>query len=71
MSKVKNVIKGYCSREEIVDLTIISNESVEFTGDIEKYLHPVDIMREYKKELDEKEVTRSENTCNGRLFIFI
>lgn len=69
--KVKNVIKGYCSRNDITDLTIISEKAIEYSGDVKNYLYPCDIMEDYKKELDNKEVTRVENTCNNKLFIFI
>jgi len=69
--KVKNVIKGYCNRNEIIDLTIISDTAIEFSGDIKNYIHPVTIMKDYKKEIENREVKRAENTCNGRLFIFI
>lgn len=71
MSKVKNVIRGYCSRDDIEDLTIISDKTIEFSGDIKKYLYPCDIMSDYKRKLDNAEVKRAENTCNGRLFLFI
>lgn len=70
-NKVKNVIKGYCARNDIEDLTIISDDCIEFSGDIKNYLHPCEIMKEHKKEIDNKCVKRAENTCNGRLFIFI
>lgn len=36
MKKVKNVIRGYLSREDLTDLTIIDNEShkVQYSGNI-------------------------------------
>ena len=71
MGKVKNVIKGHCSREDYNELTIISNEAIEYSGSLEGYLKPIELMREFKKELDNKEVKRVETTLSGKLFIFI
>lgn len=39
--KVKNVIKGYCSRNDITDLTIISEKAIEYSGDVKNYLYKI------------------------------
>lgn len=40
--KVLNVIKGYMSKFDIEQVTIIEDDkdSVIFSGDVEKFLHP-------------------------------
>lgn len=45
--KVLNVIKGYMSKFDIEELTIIEDEqdSVIFSGDVEKFLHPCETMQ--------------------------
>ena len=45
--KVLNVIKGYMSKFDIEELTIIEDDedSVIFSGDVEKFLHPCETMQ--------------------------
>lgn len=45
--KVLNVIKGYMSKFDIEQVTIIEDdkESVIFSGDVEKFLHPCETMQ--------------------------
>ena len=59
MKKVKNVIRGYLSREYLKDLTIIDNESrkVQYSGDINEYLE----VNENSHEILYQEKTRLVN----------
>lgn len=45
--KVLNVIKGYMSKFDIEELTIIEDDedSVIFSGDVEKFLYPCETMQ--------------------------
>lgn len=45
--KVLNVIKGYMSKFDIEQVTIIEDDkdSVIFSGDVEKFLHPCETMQ--------------------------
>lgn len=71
--KVKNVIKGHLAYEDIERLTIIDiNElSPIFAGKIENWIKPQETMKEYKKEIENKEVVKSEVNCGCQLFIFV
>ena len=72
--KVKNVIKGYCGKENIDRLTIInlSNDDIGiFAGELKKYMNPTNIMEDYKKEVDEMEVIKSAVNCGCQLFIIV
>ncbi len=71
--KVKNVIKGYRSREDIEQLTIINVATYEalFSGDINGYLKPIDSMKDFKAELDERAVIATDLMNFKKLFIFI
>lgn len=71
---VKNVIKGHCSREEISNLVIINpndDDIAIFCGNIENYLNPTEIMKEYKKEVDNMRVVKSAVNCGTQLFIIV
>ena len=73
MGKVKNVIKGYCSKENIERLTIIDlscDEIALFSGSYDSYRVPGDMM-EYKMKLDEMEVVKSAVNCGRQLFIIV
>ena len=72
--KVKNVIKGYMSREDISRLVIINPDNDDiaiFSGDINKYLKPIEIMIDYKKEVYNMEVVKSAVNCGTQLFIIV
>ena len=72
--KVKNVIKGYCSKEYIDRLTIISlseDDIAIFAGELKQYMNPINIMVDYKKEVDEMEVIKSAVNCGCQLFIVV
>lgn len=72
--KVKNVIKGHLSYDEIERLTIINPNSEDiaiFAGTIENYMHPSEMMKEYKKEVDNMEVVKSAVNCGNQLFIIV
>lgn len=73
--KVKNVIKGYCSKENIERLIIISlsNDDIGiFAGELKKYMNSTNIIMEnYKKEVDEMEVIKSAVNCGCQLFIIV
>lgn len=73
MSKVKNVIKGHLSYEEIERLTIIDvNElSTIYAGKIENWIKPQECMKEYKKEVENRDVIKSEVNCGCQLFVFV
>ena len=70
--KVKNVIKGHLSHEEIERITIIDTKELTtiFAGLSKKWLNPQDIMMEYKKEVENMEVIKSEVNCGCQLFVF-
>lgn len=73
MEKIKNVIKGYCSKENIERLTIIDlscDEIALFSGPYDSYRAPGDMM-EYKMKLDEMEVVKSAVNCGRQLFIIV
>ena len=56
--KVLNVIKGYMSKFDIEQVTIIEDDkdSVIFSGDVEKFLHPCEMMQNeaYRIKMTEK-----------------
>lgn len=73
MGKVKNVIKGYCSKEHIERLTIIDiscDEIALFSGPYDLYKAPGDMM-EYKMKLDKMEVIKSAVNCGRQLFVIV
>lgn len=72
--KVENVIKGHLSHDEIERLTIINpndDDIAIYAGTLEKYMNPIDIMNEYKKEVDNMEVVKSAVNCGNQLFIIV
>ncbi len=72
--KVKNVIKGYCSKKDIDRLTIISlsNDDIAiFAGKLEKYMNPSSTMEDYKRKVDRMEVVKSAVNCGSQLFIIV
>lgn len=71
--KVKNVIKGHCSREEIDRLIIIDTKELQalFSGHPQNFIHPVDCMKDYAKEVSNREVIKSEVNCGCQLFVYI
>lgn len=74
MKKVKNVIKGYRSRFDLEELTIISNEQekVYFSGSLLQWDGVVDIyLLNQKKEIENSQVLKEINFNNRKLFIFI
>lgn len=71
--KVLNVIKGYMSKFDIEELTIIEDDedSVIFSGDVEKFLHPCETMQNEEYRIKMTEVKRVLNFNDEKLFIFI
>lgn len=71
--KVLNVIKGYMSRYDIEELTIIEDEanSVIFSGNVEKFMNPCEIMQDEAKKIKEEVVKRVLEFNEEKLFIFI
>lgn len=71
--KVLNVIKGYMSKFDIEELTIIEDDkdSVIFSGDVEKFLHPCETMQNEAYRIKMSEVKRVLNFNDEKLFIFI
>lgn len=71
--KVKNVIKGYMSREEITLLTIIKGYDVQYCGDVNSFLNCSrgHLMYEFAEELKNSDVIGKDLTNFSKLFIFI
>lgn len=71
--KVLNVIKGYMSKFDIEEVTIIEDEkdSVLFSGDVEKLLHPCELMQNDAYRIKMTEVKRVLNFNDEKLIIFI
>ena len=71
--KVKNVIKGFMSKWDIEELTIIEDEKeqVTFSGKIENFLNPDELMKEEADRLKNSEVKRILEFNKSKLFIFI
>lgn len=73
MGKVKNVIKGHLAYENIERLTIIDIKELEakYAGTIKNWIDVQDSMLDYKKEIENMDVVKSETNCGNQLFIFI
>ncbi len=73
MKKLKNVLKGYLSREIIDRLTVIDVNRLEvlYSGTLEDFQNAPDFMEEFKKELENKEVIKADLNCGCQLFIFV
>lgn len=73
MKKLKNVLKGYLSREIIDRLTVIDVNRLEvlYSGTLEDFQNAPDFMEEFKKELEDKEVVKADINCGCQLFIFV
>lgn len=71
--KVLNVIKGYMSEFDIEELTIIEDEQnlVVFSGDVEKFLHPCEVMENEAYRIKMTAIKRVLNFNNKKIFIFI
>lgn len=71
--KVKNVIKGFMSKWDIEELTIIEDEKekVTFSGDIERFLYTSELMRLEADRIKNAEVKRILEFNGRKLFIFI
>lgn len=71
--KVKNVIKGFMSKWDIEELTIIEDEKeqVTFSGDIEEFLYPSELTWLVADRLRNAEVKRILAFNERKLFIFI
>ena len=71
--KVLNVIKGYMSKFDIEQVTIIEDDkdSVIFSGDVEKFLHPCETMQNEAYRIKMTETKRVLNFNDEKLFIFI
>lgn len=71
--KVKNVIKGFMRKWDIEELTIIEDEKekVTFSGDIERFLYPSELMRLEADRIKNAEVKRILEFNGRKLFIFI
>lgn len=62
--KVLNVIKGYMSKFDIEQVTIIEDDkdSVIFSGDVEKFLHPCETMQNEAYRIKMTETKRYHQT---------
>lgn len=71
--KVKNVIKGFMSKWDIEELTIIEDEKeqVTFSGDIENFLYPSELVWLVADRIRNAEVKRILAFNERKLFIFI
>lgn len=71
--KVKNVIKGFMSKWDIEEITIIEDEKeqVTFSGDIENFLYPCELMWLEADRIRNAEVKRILEFNGRKLFIFI
>lgn len=71
--KVKNVIKGYMSREEITLLTIIKGYDIQYCGDVNSFLNCSrgNLMYEFAEKLKNSDVIGKDLTNFSKLFIFI
>ncbi len=71
--KVLNVIKGYMSKYDIEQVTIIEDDKdlVFFSGNTENFLHPCEMMQNDAYRIKQTEVKRVLNFNNEKLFIFI
>lgn len=73
MKKLKNVLNGYLSQENIDRLIIIDVEGLEplYSGTLAGFQNAPDFMEEFKKELENKEVIKADMNCGCQLFIFV
>lgn len=71
--KLKNVLKGHLAYERSERLTIIDVTELHsiYAGKTENWLKVDDSLKAWKKEIDNREVIKSENNCGGQLFIYI
>lgn len=71
--KVLDAIKEYMSKFDIKELTIIEGDedSVVFSGNIEKFLHPCETMQNEAYRIKMREVKIVLNFNNEKLSIFI
>lgn len=71
--RVKNVIKGHLSHEEIERITIINTKELNaiYAGKTENWINVQESLREYKREVENMEVVKSEVNCGCQLFVFV
>lgn len=72
--KVKNVIKGHLTHEDIERIVIINPNSdgiAIYSGPLEKYLNPDPSLEPYKQNVDDMEVLKSAVNCGCQLFIIV
>lgn len=73
MKKLKNVLKGYILRENIDRLVVIDTKELQalYSGTLKDFQNAPDFMKEFKKELENKEVIKADMNCGCQLFIFV
>lgn len=73
MAKLKNVLKGYTSHENISRLAVIDTKDLTalYSGTLEDFQNAPDFMEEFKTELEDKEVVKADINCGCQLFIFV
>lgn len=73
MKKVKDVIKGHKSRADFDRLTIIQVDTLDplYSGTLENFEKPNDLMLQWKKLIDNREVIKSVRNCGNQLFLFV
>ena len=71
--KVKNVIKGHLAYETVDRIIIIDTNELTalFAGKTEGWLKPQEFMLDYKREVENMDVVKSEVNCGCQLFVFV
>lgn len=71
--KVLDVIHGYTGKYDIERIAIIKNDEdkVVYSGELENFLYPTDLMQNYAYKIKMAAVSRVLNFNNIELIIFI
>lgn len=74
IGKVKNVIKGNCSKFDIEEITIFENDRALFSGNLESFLNTSEknlYLYNEKKRIENTDALKCINFNDRKLFIFI
>ena len=69
--KVKNVIKGLKTRYNLEEINVISSERVIYSGPLNKWVETEPCMIVFKREIENKEVTKSLMFNGRKAFLFV
>ncbi len=69
--KVKNVIKGLKAHYNLEEINIISSERVIYSGPTDKWVETDPCMIVFKREVENKEVTKSLMFNGRKAFLFV